>query len=305
MSSSTQGVIPQLNLGNTYGALFIGVIFATMTLDALHLALIVHCVYYYLVTNYANIAALPEVVWSAKLQVIVDMLVIWGVHILYVHRIWIVSKGRSRTLPITVGIIVVLASGVGTALLWGTYQTHMFVDLLKIEWATYSTLGTIFLIDVLIASSLCYLLATSRTGFPSTDSFLTKLMGYTIYTGFVTSVFSLIAIITCAAMPKTFIFLGVEFLVAKLFVNSYIALLNARYYLQANADNIDSSEFHNRHGVYRPELCMGASQDESFHAPQKNVFKQPDDDVLRITRPVEATMRPIETAMEMDYFSSV
>ncbi|KAG0709141.1 hypothetical protein DFH29DRAFT_215931 [Suillus ampliporus] len=134
MSSSTQDVIPQLDLGNTFGALFIGAIFATMLfgvtniqafiyfqthrgtgmtfyklaviwlwiLDALHLVLIVHGIYYYLVANYANIAVLQEIVWSAKLQIPVDVLIISGVHFLYVHRIWIVSKGRSRVLPMTV-----------------------------------------------------------------------------------------------------------------------------------------------------------------------------------------------------------
>ncbi|OJA19992.1 hypothetical protein AZE42_05627 [Rhizopogon vesiculosus] len=30
---------------------------------------------------------------------------------LYAYRIWIVSKGRSRALPATVGIIVILSSG--------------------------------------------------------------------------------------------------------------------------------------------------------------------------------------------------
>ncbi|KAG0698373.1 hypothetical protein DFH29DRAFT_102667 [Suillus ampliporus] len=247
MSSSTQDVIPQLDLGNTFGALFIGVVLAALLfgvtnlqafiyfqthgnrgitfyklavillwiLDALHMVLIVHGIYHYLVINHANIAALPELVWSTKLQIPIDTLIIWGVHLLYVHRMWIVSRGRSRVLPITVGIIVVLGSGIAISLNWAAYRCHTFTDLLAIEWANYSTLGTLSFLDILIASSLSYLLATSRTGFSSTDSFVTKLMGYTISTGCVTSIFSLTAIITCAAMPKNFVFLGVEFLVAK------------------------------------------------------------------------------------------
>ncbi|KAG1740207.1 uncharacterized protein EDB91DRAFT_1133693 [Suillus paluster] len=204
----------------------------------------------------------------------------------------------------TVGAIVVLGSGVAMSLIWAVYRCHRFADLLKIDWATYSTLGTISFLDILIASSLCYLLATSRIGFSSTDSFVTKLVGYTISTGCVTSMFSLTAIITCAVMPKNFVFLGVEFLVTKLCVNSYIALLNARYCLQANADNIDSSEFHNRHGVYRPELCISSSQDENFPASQKNVIRQHSDEVLHLTRPVHAAaMHPIAVTMEMDSVS--
>ncbi|KAG0691642.1 hypothetical protein DFH29DRAFT_64886 [Suillus ampliporus] len=331
MSSSTQDVIPQLDLGNTYGALFIGAILAAMLfgvtniqafiyfqthrgtgktfyklaviwlwiLDALHLVLIVHAIYYSLVTNYGNIAVLPVLVWSAKLQIPVDMLIIWGVHFLYVHRIWIVSKGRSRALPITVSIIVILGSGVAISLVWAIFQCHLFTDLIRIAWATYSTLSTICFLDVLIASSLCYFLATSRTGFSSTDSFITNLIGYTISTGCVTSVFSLTAIITFAVMPNNFIFLSVEFLMVKLYVNSYIALLNSRYYVQANAHNIGPSEFHHCHGVDSTELRICASQDETFPASRKGIFKQPDNEALHLTRPVQAAMRPIAVTMEM------
>ncbi|KAG0709139.1 hypothetical protein DFH29DRAFT_1074883 [Suillus ampliporus] len=317
MSSSTQDIIPQLDLGNTYGALFIGAILAAMLfgvtniqafiyfqthrgtgktfyklavillwiLDALHLALIVHGIYYTLVTNYGNIAVLPVLVWSAKLQIPVDMLIIWGVHFLYVHRIWIVSKGRSRVLPITVGILVVLGSGVAISLVWGISQVQLFADLIKLAWATYSTLGTICFLDVLIASSLCYLLATSRTGFSRQGAVLSLRGSDVLTTGCVTryssstslhiltyisySVFSLTAIITCAVMPNNFVFLGVEFLMVKLYVNSYIALLNSRYYLQVNAHNIDPSEFHNCHGVNSAELRICASQDKNFPAPRK------------------------------------
>ncbi|KAG2031521.1 hypothetical protein BDR03DRAFT_1016007 [Suillus americanus] len=332
MSSSTQDLIPQLHLGNTFGALFIGVIFAAFlfglsniqaffyfqthrgtgisfpkltvawlwTLDALHLFLIVHCIYYYLVAHYADISVLTEIVWSFKLQIVIDVsgfshvlrppthplqvIIIYGVHLLYFHRIWIVGKGRSRVLPMVVGVIVTLGSGVAISLIWAIYQCHVFSDLITIEWATFMSLGTVAFIDFVIASSLCYLLATSRTGFSSTDSIIAKLVAYIINTGCLTSVCSLTAMITCAVMPHNFIFLGVEFLIAKLYVNSFLALLNARCYLQPAAETNRSSEIHMRHGVYRPELNVMASQDEEFQGSRKNMFKHPDDDVVHLTR---------------------
>jgi hypothetical protein len=113
MSSSAQDAIPQLDLGNTFGALFIGVVLAAVlfgltnvqafiylqahksagitffklvvvwlwTFDALHLALTIHSVYYYLVTNYANFSVLTEIVWSLKLQLIINILIIPMVHL--------------------------------------------------------------------------------------------------------------------------------------------------------------------------------------------------------------------------------
>ncbi|KAG2053468.1 hypothetical protein BDR06DRAFT_956527 [Suillus hirtellus] len=296
MSSSTQNLIPQRHLGNTFGALFIGVIFAAILFglsniqafvyfqshkgtkvlfpklavvslwifDALHLFLIVHCVYYYLVVHYADISILTEMVWSFKLQIVIDVVIVYGVHLLYFHRICIFSKGRSRVLPIAVGVIIISGSGVGIALIWALYQCHMFSDLIKIEWAIFMSLGTIAFVDFVIASSLCYLLAISRTGFSNTDSMITMLMAYIINTGCLTSMCSLSVIITCAVMPYNFIFIGIDFLVAKLYVNSFLALLNARYFLEPATETDRSAEVHVRHNIYRPlaEVNVMASQDE-------------------------------------------
>ncbi|KAG1861771.1 hypothetical protein DFJ58DRAFT_776968 [Suillus subalutaceus] len=255
MSSSAQDLIPQLDIGRTFGALFIavtlaGVLFGLCSgqafiyfqthsgtgmtlyklaviwlwiLDALHLALITHCVYYYLVINYANVSELTEIVWSFKLQIILEVFIVYGVNLLYAYRIWIISKGQSRTLrlPIIVGIIIFSNSGVAIALIWAVYQCHVFSDLLNAEWTTFMTLGSIAFADIVIASSLCYLLATSRTGFSSTDSLITKLMAYIINTGCLTSICSLAAIITCAVMPTNFIFLAIEFLLAKCMAKAF------------------------------------------------------------------------------------
>ncbi|KAG2137928.1 hypothetical protein DEU56DRAFT_803120 [Suillus clintonianus] len=333
MSSSTQGLFPQVDLGNTYGALFIGAIVAGILfgltnvqafiyfqthrgtgttfyklvvivlwiLDALHLVFIVHCIYYYLVNHFADIGALTRIVWSFKLQIVCDVPIIHGVQLLYIHRIWIVSKGRSRVLPITAGIFVVLdssefitpkhysivkhsPSGVSIPLLWALFQCHSFSDLVGVEWSTYMALAAISCGDVLNASSLCYLLATSRTGFSSTDSSIIKLMGFIIDTGCLTSVCSIVAIITCAVMPKNYVFLGIECLVAKLYVNSFIALLNARHYLKADRDSIVSSKYHTRHSVYLPKLHFRSSQDEGL---QRECF-DPDNGVGHPIRTVQS-----------------
>ncbi|KAG2113671.1 hypothetical protein BD769DRAFT_1673683 [Suillus cothurnatus] len=336
MSSSTQDLIPKLNIGKTFGALFIGVTVAAILfgvssvqafiyfqthrgtgttfyklaviwlwiLDALHLTLIIHYVYYYLVLNYTNVGALTEIVWSFKLQIIAEVFIIYGVHLMYVYRIWIINKGRSRTLPITVGVIVILNSGIAIALIWALYQCHLFSDLTKIEWATFITLGTMTFTDIVIASSLCYLLATSRTGFSSTDSLITKLMVYIINTGCLTSVCSMTAAITCAVMPTNFIFLAIEFLLAKLYVNSFLALLNARHYTQDNIDTNNSYPFHNRHGVYRPKLHIRASEDEELHVSRKDVFTHPSDEAVHPSRHIKP-QQSFAVTTEMNSFSSV
>lgn len=162
------------------------------------------------------------------------------------------------------------------------YDVKFFKNLAGIAWSIYLSLGAATFIDVIIASSLCYLLATSRTGFSSTDSFITKLVGYIISTGCLTSICSMSIIITSAVMPTNFIYIALQFLVTKLYANSFIAFLNARHYMQANA-TVDSPQFHDRQGVYRPELHIGASQHEELQKSQKD----PADAVLHITQPIQ------------------
>ncbi|KAG2057330.1 hypothetical protein BDR06DRAFT_1037593 [Suillus hirtellus] len=282
MSSSAQDPIPQLDLGKTFGALFIGVILAAvlfgltnvqafiylqahrsagitflswlyvhtaLIFDALHLALTIHCVYYYLVTNYANFGVLTEIVWSLKVSFYNGPLCslcfcsLRSTQQYALHRfssfLWYICKFSDCYCNIQV-------------MSWST-------------WMTYLSLGTATFIDILIASSLCYLLATSRTGF--------------------SSICSMSIIIACAVMPTTFIFIGLQFLVTKLYVNSFIAFLNARYYMQANAI-VNPPQFYERHGVYHQELHTSGSQDEEFHKSRGD----PKDEVLHITQPIQGIM---------------
>ncbi|KAG1879074.1 hypothetical protein F4604DRAFT_1923226 [Suillus subluteus] len=347
MASSTQDLIPDVQVANTLGALFIGVVISAVLfgvtivqvfiyfqthngtgitfyklvviclwiLDALHLGLIIYYVYFYLVINYANINALTEVVWSSKLQPVVAVLSIFVEHLLYVHRIWTVSKGRSKVLPITVGGVVVVTLGFAIAVIWRTYQeVHVISDWVKTELVLYLYFGTVAFADILIASSLCYILATSRTGFSSTQNGSIHNKAHGLYRQYrlLDEVFLIPAYSylnsfrASAAMPNNYIFQALEFILIKLYVNSYLALLNARHYGQPHGDTMNSSDYHMRHDVYRPRLDIGASQDEALQASQKSMFKHPDDEVSHIARPVQAVMpqRPIEVAMQMNSLSS-
>ncbi|KAG1786480.1 uncharacterized protein HD556DRAFT_1053828 [Suillus plorans] len=192
-------------------------------------------------------------------------------------------------------------------LVWVLYQCHQFSDLIRVEWAAYAALSTVTFVDILIASSMWYFLATSRTGFSRTDSFINKLIAYTVNTGCITSIGSVATIVTCAAMPNNFIYLGVAFLVAKLYVGSFLALLNMRYYLQGNANNIDSVNTHRtRQFLYRPEPHIRVPQvEEELQASQENICKH--DDEADFTHPVQIDMPqppPIAITVEISSFSS-
>ncbi|KAG1811997.1 hypothetical protein EV424DRAFT_1419262 [Suillus variegatus] len=71
-------------------------------------------------------------------------------------------------------------------------------------------------------------------------------------------------------MPKNYIFLSLECLLAKLYVNSFIALLNSRYYLQANRDSTISSKSQVRHSVYLSKRYFPSPQEERLEGEHFN-----------------------------------
>jgi hypothetical protein len=73
----------------------------------------------------------------------------------------------------------------------------------------------------------------------------------------------------------------------QVYVNSFLALLNARYYAQINTDTKNPHPFHDHHGVYRPEQHVRASDDDELQVPRKDVFKHPDDEVVHPSQSVK------------------
>ncbi|KIM71149.1 hypothetical protein PILCRDRAFT_759636 [Piloderma croceum F 1598] len=217
-------LVPDLNihLADTHGALFIGLIIAAILfgitnlqvfvylqsckgdriwnklavgwlwlLDAFQLALISHAVYFYLVINYANPVELTHVVWSFRLQLVIDMVTIVTVQALYAERLWKLAKirrhdFRSKIVPWIVTLLVIAATGICIAVSKLIYTIKDFTQFDLIKWATFLALITASVVDILIAASLCFTLAGLRTGMENTNSVLNSLMLYFLNTGVLT-----------------------------------------------------------------------------------------------------------------------
>ncbi|KAI0324067.1 hypothetical protein GY45DRAFT_1216099, partial [Cubamyces sp. BRFM 1775] len=96
-------------------------------------------------------------------------------------------------------------------------------------WLLYLTLSLTFCSDFLIATSMCVLLAKQRYGvFKQMDHTVRILIMYSINTGALTTLCTLICLITYAVSPHTFIYIVFYFLLPKLLLNSVLATFNAR-----------------------------------------------------------------------------
>ncbi|PPR01867.1 hypothetical protein CVT24_001348 [Panaeolus cyanescens] len=283
----------EATLGNTIGAAFLGLVAASilfgvtaiqvyiyyhnypkdwrlqkfsvgllLILDTLHLSLTVHAVYHYLVANFGDLKALQDVVWSFKLQIVINIVIVLYVQGLYTLRIYKLGINIAKVWPILTGIVVLggygMLSSDSSAIARATDDGD-FSAQSSVSWIIFTCFAAATVIDVVIALAICYYLNRSTSYmFKRTNNRIFTIMKYVVISGFATSACSLSALIALAIMPNTLVFLGIEFLLTKrerlqpesfflfthnadvfpllnspaVYINSYIALLNARNHLR-------------------------------------------------------------------------
>lgn len=198
--------------------------------DALHVALGTHALYHYLIDLFGKYTALDDVVWSFKLQILFNMVIIFGVQVIYTVRIWRLGHHFHQMLPLFVVLCLVVSGGTGIFAVYDSYLISSFLSIRSIKVSIYAVFSMAVISDFVIAFSMCYYLHKSRedSAFSSTSKMLLGLMRLVVISGLATSACSLITLITYLALPKTLIFLGIDFILPKLYINSLLAMLNSR-----------------------------------------------------------------------------
>ncbi|KDR73004.1 hypothetical protein GALMADRAFT_212967 [Galerina marginata CBS 339.88] len=180
--------------------------------DILFAALRMFTLYYYLIANYNNPSA---------------MLI--G-HCYFVVRIFYLSPKKLKwwiTSVIGVTVIAHLAFGMETVVL-------MFIkkELSKLsELDLYPALQFAILCvlsDLLIAGTLIYLLRGHRSGIRKTDNLVATLIVYAVNRFLLTSIVEIAELIAALVLPRSLWFIGIDFIIGKLYANSLLASLNSR-----------------------------------------------------------------------------
>ncbi|KAI5118380.1 hypothetical protein M0805_005845 [Coniferiporia weirii] len=169
-------------------------------LDTLHSILIMHTCYYYLVSNYFNPFTLLNGVWC------------------------VISP------PAPIGAVL-------TAITIVSYKEVSFIKFEGFTWLVCLTLGFGIVCDIMITGSLYWFLKRSKTGFGITDSIIDKFLLYSVNTGLLTVVYSTAVLICAALMEANLIYVGMFFVISKLYTNSLLAVLNSRKGLPRNSDH--------------------------------------------------------------------
>ncbi|KAJ3769559.1 hypothetical protein FB446DRAFT_774270 [Lentinula raphanica] len=266
MSSSTAPTsVPQTpSLNNTYGAMLIGVLFATFLqgcltlqtimyydsypkdpistklvvaivwcLDTFHLVLIAQSTYHYLIDNWGVLEALGFSTWELDLNVVFIGLSSFVCQVFFLKRIWVFSKKN-------IFLVAFLATLCATTLVLDVVVTVQITQNRSVtefgkrkgEIIAVFTSGAIA--DVALTSVLCYYIQRSgRGGFGRTNSLIGFVIKYAVTTGLLTSLLGVFTLIAYFASPAGFIFIAMHFSLGRLYTNALLATLNSRSKIRA------------------------------------------------------------------------
>ncbi|KAI0654214.1 hypothetical protein C8Q70DRAFT_534210 [Cubamyces menziesii] len=182
-------------------------IFFLWTLDTFHTGVITAAAYAYLVTDFGNLLAASRPTWTIFPATVLSGGLSNGlVRSVLCYRVWCLS-GRSWLLLIAFGtpVLVTMASTFAYAIM-GIY-IKSWLDLYKISWLLVFSFAWSMAADVIISASLYVLLALRKTGFPSSDNIVRKLIIYSVNTGAISSLCALLCLVTYVTMKEYFVFM--------------------------------------------------------------------------------------------------
>ncbi|KAJ6465392.1 hypothetical protein C8R45DRAFT_1023022 [Mycena sanguinolenta] len=239
----------------------------TVFLDTLHLSLVIHTVYHYLISNYYKNDSLQFMVWSVSLEALPTGVTAGLVQAFYAHRIWKMSQ-HNIFLTGLVLLLVVANTVCGTVWVVIAMGTSTYERLLRISHLTISINALSTATDVIITATLCFMLQQTRPASLETESMINRLILFTINTGLLTSLCAIAALVSLVVSPRTLIYASFYFCIGRLYSNALLASLNARAVIRGRINDVDSN-FHIK--SYGPRHC-GAP---SVSRLSRDVFARP------------------------------
>ncbi|KAH8099877.1 hypothetical protein BXZ70DRAFT_1065375 [Cristinia sonorae] len=213
-------------------------------LDLLHTGMVCASDWVYLIENFGNDIS-DNIIWTIAVTVALTAIITFSVHCFFAYRIFTLSRKNYyfTTLIVVVAFARVVLAIVSTVKMIALGSYHDFVHSFGFIFTSGLSLAAV--VDGMIAAGLIWYLNRSRTGFSDMDTILDSIKVYTIENGLLTSITTVVSLICWITMPSNLIFLGLHFVISKLYANALMATLNARTVLRGK-----SQGYNDRGGEY-------------------------------------------------------
>ncbi|ESK93114.1 hypothetical protein Moror_8837 [Moniliophthora roreri MCA 2997] len=204
-------------------------------LDMLHNVAVWSSIWTWFIVDFGSAEKLDIIPESIPLSIIVTAILTIFVHAFFVLRIFILSQRNwFICAPIMFLAVLRLVSAFGTShLMFGEPSLDNFKS--KYRWIFSVGLGLSSAVDVLITCAMMFILRSSRTKSLTLGIVIDSLIVYTLENGAITTAATIVSMI-CFLTMDNLIFLALYFIIAKLYANSVLAMLNCRKGLRESHD---------------------------------------------------------------------
>ncbi|KAK0491785.1 hypothetical protein EDD18DRAFT_1465785 [Armillaria luteobubalina] len=209
-------------------------------LDVAHSATVWAGLWNYLIIHFDDTARINQIPQAISVTIILTAISTVLVHLFFAERIFRLSR-NNWILAVLIVILAFLrlACACVTAGAMLSIETYSgFRD--KFDWVFSAGLGLSSAVDILITGSLLKLLHTTRKSSLSFDHIIDSLILYTLECGAVTCAATIASMICWLTMNNNLVFLGLHFVISKLYSNSLLATLITRYELRNSRDRSTS-----------------------------------------------------------------
>ncbi|KAI0628253.1 hypothetical protein C8Q77DRAFT_464832 [Trametes polyzona] len=187
-------------------------------LETFHMALWLFVGYHYLIIQPFNCGAGAEGHWSVrlpngalKLTIISTACTVIVTQCFYARRVYLLDSTRYKWLVVPAVVSLFVSKGFAVAAGVEAFKmTPSIADFQHISWLVSVSYGLAGLTDVLLAGTLVFVFRRSRTGTRRGDCLLDTLILYTINTGVLTSIFSILAFVFALVLPGNLIYAGIS-----------------------------------------------------------------------------------------------
>ncbi|KAL5524131.1 hypothetical protein ACEPAG_8304 [Sanghuangporus baumii] len=200
-------------------------IFAVLVwiLDTVYLVLVLKFLYIYFVKEFGNVGNLDNLGRDIHGSAPFSPVIVGLVHFFYIMRAFNLSGGNY----FLAGALALcsLAQLIVSSIYLHLVYVKPLSSILKFERAMNII---VLFTDTVLALSIAYFLWKLHVGFKRTDGVINILVAFTVGSGLIAGVMSIVAFVAAETMPQSFVYLLMDFCISKLYYNCVLASLNAR-----------------------------------------------------------------------------
>ncbi|KAG2144662.1 uncharacterized protein EDB93DRAFT_1152586 [Suillus bovinus] len=207
------------------------IVAVTWILDSIHTCLVCMASWIFMIQWFGDESKIDNIPPPLAASIALTAFLTLIVHCFFAHRIYKLTHNDCRiSVPIVLCAFLRLVAALITTVKMIELQT-MTAFRQSIDWVFTAGLSLSCVVDILVTSGLCLTLRRSRNSYSNVDRIINIIILYTLENNALTSTATIISMV-CWATMHNLVFIGVHFVLSKLYANSLLATLNSRKQLQ-------------------------------------------------------------------------